>query len=211
MTPPYDAMAGLARQALRVRGATWSPLPALLALTDPARTPDPLAVANSLLPGSALVYRHFGAPDREQVARDLGALCRRRQVLFLVSADPDLARKSGADGIHWPERCLPQAGAARARGDRRLYTAAAHGLRAARKARAAGVDAVLFSPVFPSASPSAGPARGHHAAAALARQAGLPVYALGGVNARTASRLAGLGLAGIACVGAIRSAGPTRT
>lgn len=209
--PPYDAAHSLARQALRVRGDACAPLPPLLALTDPERTPDLRALAAGLPPGSALVYRHFGAAERMEMAAELIALCRPRDIPVLVSADPVLARETGADGVHWPERCLPQAAAARVRGDIRLFTAAAHSLRAAQQAREAGIDAVLVSPVFPSRSPSAQRPVGHLAASAMARQAGLPVYALGGVNSHTAGRLAGLGFSGIACVGALRSAAPTRT
>jgi len=204
----------LARQALRVRatgGAAQTPLPPLLALSDPGRTPDVQALIEALPPGSGLVYRHFGAADRRGVTTALAAACHDRGIRLFVSADPDLARLDGVDGIHWPEKWLHRAAAARARGDGRIFTAAAHSARAVHRARQAGIDAVLLSPVFPSRSPSAGRPKGVFAAASVAGTAGMPVYALGGVNARTARRLEGLGFSGIACVGAIRSAGPTRT
>lgn len=187
------------------------PLPPLLALSDPDRTPDLAGLIETLPPGSGLVYRHFGAPERLDLARALAGACHARGIALLVSADPVLARLETVDGIHWPEKWLHQAAAARARGDRRPFSAAAHNPRAVWRARRAGIDAVLFSPVFPSLSPSAGRAKGVFPAAATARAAGMPVYALGGVNTRTARRLEGLGFSGIACVGAIRSAGPTRT
>jgi thiamine-phosphate pyrophosphorylase len=214
MTPPYDAAQALARQALRVRGsdpAACPSLPPLLALSDPARTPDLAGLVEALPPGSGLVYRHFGAPDRADLARALSGACQARGIMLLVSADPDLDRLDTVDGIHWPETWLHHAAAARARGDRRLFTAAAHSPRAVWRARQAGIDAVLLSPVFPSRSPSAGRAKGVFAAAAVTRTAGMPVYALGGVDIRSSRRLEGLGFSGIACVGAIRSAGPTRT
>ena len=37
----------------------------------------------------------------------------------------------------------------------------------------------------------------------LAQDAGMPVYALGGIDARTALRLSGAALAGIAAIGAL--------
>ena len=209
--PPYDAPAGLARQALAVQGVRGTGLPALLALTDPVRTPDPEAFAAAVPGGSALIYRHFGAPDRLGMAVRLAAICHARGNWLLVSGDPDLARRAGADGVHWPERQIAEAAARRARGDGSLFTAAAHSWRALARARHAGVDAALLSAVFPSSSPSAGRPLGIWTAAAMARSTDLPVYALGGVNERTANRLTYLGFSGIACVGAIRSAGPTRT
>ncbi|WP_291843717.1 thiamine phosphate synthase [Maricaulis sp.] len=211
MTSPYDAVTRLASMAARVRGRAWTSLPPLLALTDPDRQPDPVALAELLPPGSGLVFRHFGAPDRADQAMQARETTSRRGVCFLVSADPELARRCGADGIHWPEHDLPSAARARARGDTRLFTASAHSPRALRCAASAGIDAALVSTVFPSASPSSGRAMGPFAVAAWARQSQVPVYALGGINPHTISRLNGLGISGVAVVGAIRSAGPTRT
>ncbi len=54
--------------------------------------------------------------------------------------------------------------------------------------------------MFKSRSPSAGRPLGPVRFAALARQAGLPVYALGGVKTKNAPRLKGSGAAGLAMV-----------
>ena len=218
MTPPYDAEPGMARLAAQVRGIGSRPcaLPPLLALTDPQRTPDPLALAASLPSGSALLYRHFGAADRFETGAELAEMARARGLVLLVSADRELADRIGAHGIHWPERLLGEACRRRVRGDRHLFTAAAHTPRGILRAGAAGIDAVLYSPVFPSLSPSAGRAKGIWPAAATAQMADIPVYALGGVDTGTVNRLRKLGFSGVACVGAtavnaIRSAAPTRT
>jgi thiamine-phosphate pyrophosphorylase len=84
-----------------------------------------------------------------------------------------------------------------------LVTAAAHDLPAALRARRAGVDAIVVSPVFPSRSPSAGRVMGVRAFATLARAVSMPAYALGGVDAHTARRLAGSGAAGLAAIEAL--------
>ena len=86
-----------------------------------------------------------------------------------------------------------------------IVTAAAHSLAAARRARAAGADAVVVSAVFPSRSPSAGPPIGVVRLARLVRAAGGPAYALGGVTNETARRLAGAGLVGLAAVDGLRT------
>jgi thiamine-phosphate pyrophosphorylase len=175
-------------------------LPRLLVLTDPARTPDLDAMARALPRGAALVYRSFGAADAETCARRLAAIAHARGARLLVGADARLAARSGADGVHLPERAAHRAGALkRARPDW-IVTAAAHSPRAARRAAAAGADAAVVSTVFQSRSPSAGRPMGPLRLAALARAAGVPVYALGGVNTRTAARLKDLGLAGLAAV-----------
>ena len=203
MTPPYDAAATMASRAARVRGASASSLPTLWALTDPQRTPDPLALARRLPAGSGLIFRHFGAADRENVAHALADICRERGLVFLIGNDAELAARSGADGVHWPERSLAEAAARRGRGDVSLFTSAAHSGRALHRAAQAGIDAALLSPVFPSASPSAGRPLGLFPAARLAQHTRIPVFALGGINSRTARRLETLGFAGIACIGAL--------
>jgi len=211
MKSPYDAATRLARTALSVRGDRTCALPPLLALTDPLRQPDPVALADILPPGSGLIYRHFGDPDRLAIATAAVARGMDRGVVVLVSSDLDLAIRSNAAGVHWPERMMPQAARARARGCGMPFSGSAHAPSALARANRAGLDAVLVSTIFPSISPSAGRAMGPLALAAWARRTSLPVYALGGVRHTNAGRLYGLGMSGVAVVGAIRNEGPTRT
>ncbi|WP_417485272.1 thiamine phosphate synthase [Maricaulis salignorans] len=203
MTRPYDAQAGLARLAQRVRGSLRTELPALFALTDPVRTPDPLAFASQLAPGSGLVYRHFGAPERFHIGLALAELAHAHGLYLFVSNDLALADAIGAHGVHWPERDLAQAWARRLRGDRRPFTASVHSPAAGLRAARAGIDGVFHSTVFASQSATARRPHGIHAAAALARHVDTAVYPLGGVNADTGRRLIGLGFAGFCCVGAL--------
>jgi thiamine-phosphate pyrophosphorylase len=181
-----------------------SPLPPRFALTDPERTPDPLAFAAAQAPGDGLIYRHYGAEDREKIALKLADHLRKFGNILLISADPELALAVGAAGVHWPEKRLAQAARWRLRHPGLLFTASAHSGAALRKAAAAGADAALLSPVFPSASPSAGRPLGLWRAAALARQAKLPVYALGGVDRTKEKRLSALGFSGIAAVSGLQ-------
>lgn len=180
-------------------------LPALLVFTDPARSGDLEALARALPRGAALVYRAFGAADAEATGRRLAVLARARGGRLLVGADAGLAARIGAAGVHLPERAAGRAGALRRRRPDWIVTAAAHSLAAARRARAAGASAAVVSAVFPSRSASAGPAMGVLRLAALAQAAGLPIYALGGVNEATARRLKDLPLAGLAAVEAFRT------
>lgn len=86
-----------------------------------------------------------------------------------------------------------------------MVTAAAHSPRAVRRAWRAGVDAAVVSVIFPSRSPSAGAPMGAVRLAGIARSAGLPVYALGGVTDSTAGHLRSLPLAGLAAIDAFRT------
>jgi thiamine-phosphate pyrophosphorylase len=179
------------------------PLPPLLLLTDPGRTPDPLAAAARLPRGAGVVYRAFGDPDALRLACALGRLARRRGLLFLVGADEGLAAASGAHGLHLPERMLGRAPRLRARRPGWVITAAAHSPLALACAARAGCDAALLSAVFPSASPSAGAPLGPVRFAAMSRAARLPVYALGGVASGTAKRLLGSRAVGVAGIGGL--------
>jgi thiamine-phosphate pyrophosphorylase len=185
-----------ARLGLR-KGRLRKALPALLFFTDPVRTPDPEAVAARLPPGSAIVYRHFGAPDAEPRARRLKAIARAHGLKLLIGADAALARQVGADGVHLPERLAHRAGALKRARPAWIVTTAAHSLAAARRS---GADAVVLSVALPSKSASAGAALGPIRLAARIRAAGRPAYALGGINGRTAGRLLASGAIGLAAV-----------
>ncbi len=192
-------LAKLARQ-LNFSNARASGLPALLLLTDARRLPDPLPAARRLPRGAGVVLRHYGLPERKQLARELAAICRLRDLVFLVAGDGALAAEVGADGLHLPEALAGQARRWRRRRPDWLITVAAHGLPALHAAAACGADAALLSPVFATAShPNArvfGPLR----FARLVRASRIPVYALGGVDAVSAPRLIDSGAAGIAAI-----------
>lgn len=175
-------------------------LPALFFVTDPARTPDPAGVARRLPRGAGVIFRGFGRPDALEQALGLRAVASERGLVLLIGLDEALAEAVGADGVHLPERALSGAADLRARRPGWLLTGAAHDEAALETAARAGLDAALVSPVFPSDSPSAGAALGVEGFTDLAAAAGLPVYALGGVTARTAPKLARTGAAGLAAV-----------
>jgi len=192
-----DSASRLARIAFMLRGRRFGTtrLPPLLAFTDPQRTSDPCAVANALPRGSGLVYRAFGAADAETVAARLARICRRRRVALFIGADARLQKKVGAIGLHLPERAVGLG----PRGNG-LATAAAHSPRALAAACRAGSDAAVLSPVFPSNSSSAGRPLGPWKAGHWARRAGLPVYALGGIDAARARRLPRSTFIGVAAI-----------
>ncbi|MBU6407851.1 MAG: thiamine phosphate synthase [Alphaproteobacteria bacterium] len=174
-----------------------SGLPALLLLTDPARTPDPLGALGRPPRGTGLIFRHFGGANQRALAFKLKAACRRRRLTLLIGADVRLAQTVRAHGVHLAERQTRRRCFFRG-----LVTAAAHSRRAAARAKAAGAQAVLLSPVFPSRSPSAGRPIGGLKARRLSALCPLPCYALGGVNERTAPLLKASAFIGLAAVDA---------
>jgi thiamine-phosphate pyrophosphorylase len=204
-----DGIAVLHRAALRLQARAKArrthcrALPALVLMTDPQRILHVEAAAERLPRGSAIVFRTFGAADAIARGKRLAAIARRRGLQLLAGADPALARAIGAGGVHLPERLAYKAGAMKRARPGWLVTAAAHSEPACRRAFAAGADAVVVSPVFESRSPSAGRPLGPVRFAQLVRRAAGPVYALGGVNPRTARRMARSGAVGLAAVEAL--------
>ncbi len=194
--------AKLGRRARRRKGRSphLGELPSLWFLSDPKRTPDPMATAARLPRGAALVYRAFGATDRLQTALCLRAMTRRRGVKFLIGADWRLAARVGADGVHLPQRTMRLAPRLRGLRPGWLITAAAHDGAAIRDGARWRLDAVMVSVVFASRSPSAGRPLGVIRFAALTREARVRVIALGGVNNLTARRLLATKAHGIAAV-----------
>ena len=180
-------------------------LPTLLFFTDPARTPDPEAIARRLPRGAAVVFRAFGAPDAEARGRRLKAIARARGLILLIGADADLAQRLSADGVHLPERLAHRAQRLKAAHPGWIVTTAAHSPFAARRALAAGADAAVVSAIFPSRSASAGAPMGAIRLAILVRGAGGPVYALGGIDNKKARLLKDTGLVGLAAVDGLKA------
>ena len=195
-------LAAIARQ-LNVRPGAARRLPPLVLLTDAERLVDPLPAARRLPRGSAVILRHYAAPGRAALARRLSRLCRARGLVLLVAGDGGLAAAVRAGGIHLRERDVRRARMWRTRRPGWLITVAAHSWVSLVAAHRAGADAALLAPVFATASHPGVPTLGALRFAALACRSPLPVLALGGIDARTASRLKTSGAAGLAAIGGL--------
>ena len=198
----WDAATALNRAAAAVSPSVVG-LPPLLFFTDPDRTPRPWETAARLPVGSAVVYRAFGAGDAPETGSRLRRVTRDAGVKLLVGLDQALAEAVEADGLHLPEREASQAKSIRLARPGWLLTAAWHG----GAHQTEDVDALVLSPIFPAGGASAAKLPlGVERLRRCAVAAGLPVYALGGVDAETASDLIGSRACGLAGVAAIQSA-----
>jgi thiamine-phosphate pyrophosphorylase len=195
------ARARLARAAAQLnRGAR---LPALVLMTDDERLPYPLAAAARLPRGSLVVVRARQSSHRAKLARALTPIAKARRLMLVIANDAALATRVRAQGLHLSEARAREARHWRALRPRWLITAAAHSLEACAAAKRAGADAVFLAPVFQTSSHPNRPGLGALRARLIARQARLPVYALGGLDARRALELAHGPFAGLAAIGAL--------
>jgi thiamine-phosphate pyrophosphorylase len=161
-------------------------LPALWLISD-ARNDAGLERALAALPrGSGFIYRHYHLPDAERLARfrALRRVAKARGHLVVLADSALTAREWGADGIYGAPRSLYPRRAGL------IHLATAHDMAELALAARLGADAALLSPVFPTATHPGGATLGPVRFRLLARQAALPVIALGGM---TADRARGLG------------------
>lgn len=129
-----------------------------------------------------LQWRVFG-PDRARtraLAQAALALCEAGGARLLVNADAALAREIGAHGLHLNSRQLYRTDVLMERPA--LLAASCHSVADLARAEVLGVDLAVLSPVLATPShPDADPL-GWPTFAAMVTQAGMPVYALGGMR-----------------------------
>ncbi|HUD27270.1 MAG TPA: thiamine phosphate synthase [Novosphingobium sp.] len=154
----------------------------LLWLVSDARNDAGLEAALARLPRrSGLVFRHYHLPPVERRARfaTLLRVARRFGHFVVLSGDASTARQWGADGAYGSAEGLT-------RGPRTMRLVTVHDLRELASAHLARADAVLLSPVFPTASHPLGKVLGPVRFRLLAQRALVPVIALGGMTAHRA-------------------------
>lgn len=159
-------------------------------------------------PTVLLREKDLPAGERSALAARMRAVTAAGGARLVVAGDADLAARVGADGVHlaaaapwpgdpdWPfRRPPPDLGVSRS----------CHRVDELQVARDRGAAWATYSPVFPTRSkPGYGPPLGLDALAAGCRAVpDLPVVALGGVDATTATACRHAGAAGVAVLGAV--------
>jgi thiamine-phosphate pyrophosphorylase len=172
-------------------------------MTDDDRLAEPLAAARALPRGSMVVVRARDAKGLSEFSRAMLKLARRKGLAVLIAGDPELATHLGADGVHLSEVRMDEAAYWRVRYPAQTITASAHSSRSLLRAQHLPVDAVFLSPILATRSHPDRAALTSLRANMIARESKIPVYALGGIDARNARLLAPDAFAGIAAVGAL--------
>ena len=164
------------------------PIPKLWLMTD-ERMGDGLWDALERLPrGSGVVFRHYSLRRAERVAlfRKLTKIAHRRDLLLLRAGPYPLPGERGTHNV-------------RGRG---ITSRAVHDRAEAVAAARAGAELVFVSPMFATASHPGAPTLGRVRAGLLIRGIDMPAIALGGMDARRAKSLKGLGFHGWAAIDA---------
>jgi len=140
-------------------------------------------------------------------ALGLREITRRSGGKLFINDRIDIAMAVDADGVHCPENGFP-IGIARRLYPKCLIGVSVHSLERAVDARTRGANFVLFGPIFPTPSKlKYGPPQGLGALEKVAGDAGLPVFAVGGITPERAALCLERGAAGVAVISAVMSAG----
>jgi thiamine-phosphate pyrophosphorylase len=176
---------------MQARHQSW---PRIWLMTD-ERLGERLWAAIDRLPsGAGIVFRHYSLEqaEREQLAMRVAQAARERGLTVAIARNADLAHGAGANLVHNPVQ-VPSA---------LPFSQAVHSIEQAEQARTAGAALVFVSPVYATRSHPGATPLGPPRAAEIARAAGVPAIALGGMDAKRFADLEGEGFYGWAAIDA---------
>ena len=163
-------------------------LPRIWLVSDARNDAHLPAIIARMPRGSGLIFRHYHLPAPQRRARfaELARLAQARGFAVVLAGSIAEARMLRADGAYGPPTRLMRGTAGQSA---MICLATAHSLAEIAAARRARATAILLSPVFATASHPGARAMGPLRWRMLAMRAGLPVIALGGMDAKRARQL----------------------
>jgi thiamine-phosphate pyrophosphorylase len=168
------------------------------------------ALDGALAGGADLIQlRDKTADDREVVDAAAWARerCARHGALFILNDRPDLAVEVGADGVHVGQDDMPVAQARAIVGEDAIVGLSTHSVAQADAGARSGADYIAVGPVHATPTKEGRPAIGlepiRHAAAHVA---GLPWFAIGGIDQHTVGDVVAAGAGRAVIVRAIAHA-----
>jgi thiamine-phosphate pyrophosphorylase len=194
-------------------------IPCLTAIVDAdvaARTGWPLVdLAKAYLNGGAtflqLRAKTMASGQFLETAAAIGALTRAAGAILIVNDRADIARLADADGVHVGQDDLAPAAVRSIVGHEYLVGVSTHTTSQLEVAVREPVDYVAVGPAFATATKDTGYSaiglEQVRAAAALARAAGLPLIAIGGITLDRARMVIDAGAASVAVISDLISTG----
>ena len=183
---------------------------ALYAVTDRvrARTAEELlAQAAAVIRGGAQIVqlREKELPFGEFLdeARQFVALCRELGAVSIINDNVEIARLTGADGVHVGQEDMAAARAREILGPGKLVGVSAHTVEEARAAYEMGADYLGTGAAFVTGTKTYAKPIERATIRAVTSSVPIPVVAIGGITRGNLPELAGLGLAGAAVASAL--------
>jgi thiamine-phosphate pyrophosphorylase len=157
--------------------------------------------------GCAIVqYREKEKETGEIIAeaKQIAALCKEKNVLFLINDRIDIALAVEADGVHLGQEDMPCAIARKLLGKNKILGLTVHSVAEAVQAEKQGVDYVSVSPIFATETkPDAGKPVGIELIKEIKRAVKVPVVAIGGINEQNLRQVLEAGADAVAIISAI--------
>jgi len=180
-----------------------TPLPRLYAIAD-ASFGDPVQIAQSLIAGGArlIQLRNKKAGAREFLAQAERVLSMAPpSARVIVNDRVDIARISGAAGVHLGQTDLPPSMVRRILAADRIVGFSTHNLSQALDADKSQIDYIAVGPIFPTSSKqNPDPVVGLEGLAKIARAVIRPVVAIGGITIENAGQALRAGAQSVAVI-----------
>jgi len=157
--------------------------------------------------------RAKGLETREflELATRMASALKRRSVPLIINDRVDIAMACGADGVHLGQDDMPPDAARKLLGRVKIIGVSANTLKEAREAERLGADYVGLGPIFATTTKDTDlPVLGREGIRRILEKIGIPIVAIGGINAGNAADVMKAGAAGVAVVSAILGAPDVR-
>ena len=122
---------------------------------------------------------------------------------IVVNGDPEIAKASGASGVHLPENGTSISNARSVLGHSAIIGKSVHSTNAAIEAEQDGADYVYFGTVFNSTSHPCGHTNGLPGVIKSSNAVSIPVIGIGGINHQNINSVMDAGASGVAVISAI--------
>ncbi|MBQ2990812.1 MAG: thiamine phosphate synthase [Clostridia bacterium] len=166
-------------------------------------------VEQALIGGATLVQLREKKLDEETFLReavDMAKLCHRYGVPLLINDNVEIARRSGADGVHVGQDDMEAASVRSILGSGMIVGVTAKTVEQAIRAQEAGADYLGSGAVFGSATKLNAKPMTKELLLSICHAVTIPVVAIGGINRNNMLDLAGTDISGVAVVSGIFAA-----
>lgn len=166
-------------------------------------------VEQALIGGTTLVQLREKELDEETFLREaveLAKLCHRYGVPLLINDNVEIARRSGADGVHVGQDDMEAASVRNLLGSDMIVGVTAKTVEQALRAQETGADYLGSGAVFGSATKLNAKPMTKELLGSICHAVSIPVVAIGGINRNNILDLAGTDISGVAVVSGIFAA-----
>lgn len=163
-------------------------------------------VEQAIKGGATCVQLREKGRSREEIigeAREVGEVCRKYGVPFIMNDSPELAVLCGADGVHIGQGDTSAARAREIIGKDRILGVSARTVEAAKRAEADGADYIGTGAAFSTGTKDDAEVISADRIREITAAVKIPVTAIGGINEENLPELRGTGISGAAIVSGI--------